>query len=132
MAQVSGRQVGAQRKSLLVVEDDPAIAELLTAIVEDAGCEAIWAADGSTALRLAREARPCLITLDLGLPGLDGRAMLRALRADPATAHIAVVVISAFVHALPADERRAAAAVIQKPFDLEEVIRVIDGILRTA
>ena len=132
MAQAYGREARAQRRCLLVVEDDPAIADLLKAIVEDAGCEAIWAADGSSALRLAHELQPRLITLDLGLPGLDGRAVLRALSADPATAHIAVVVISAYVHTLPADERRAAAGVIQKPFDVDEVIRAIDGILRAA
>src|SRR5581483_11698768 len=85
-----------QRQCLLLVEDDPAIADLLTAIVEDAGCSAIQAPDGVSALRLARELHPCLITLDLGLPTLDGQRVLQALRRDPATAEIAVVIISAF------------------------------------
>jgi CheY-like chemotaxis protein len=131
LAQSNESQAVEQRQCLLLVEDDPAIADLLTAIVEDAGCSAVQAADGLSALRLAHELHPCLITLDLGLPALDGRSVLQALKRDPATAGIAIIIISAFTDTLTPDERGAVTAVLQKPFDVHEVIRVIDGVLHS-
>jgi CheY-like chemotaxis protein len=116
----------------LVVEDDPAIGDLLVSIVKDAGCDAIHAEDGHSALRLARMVHPQIITLDLGLRGLDGRAVLRALKTDPATADISVIVISAFADQLDPQDRRAAFATLRKPFDIDHVIRVIERALHAA
>ena len=121
-----------RRRCLLVVEDDPAIRDLLVAIVKDAGCDAIHAEDGHDALRLARSARPRLITLDLGLPGLDGRAVLRALKTDPATANILVIVVSTYADQLDPRDQQAAFAIVRKPFDIDDLIRQIARALDAA
>ena len=121
-----------RRRCLLVAEDDPAICELLVDVVKDAGCDAIHAEDGHSALRLARAIHPHLITLDLGLPGLDGRAVLRALKSDPVTADISVIVISAYADQLDPQDRRAAYATLRKPFDIDHVARLIERALHAA
>ena len=121
-----------RRRCLLVVEDDPAICDLLVAVVKDAGCDAIHAEDGHSALRLARVVHPHLITLDLGLPDLDGRAVLRALKDDPVTADISVIVISAYADQLDPQDRRAAFATLRKPFDIDHVARLIERALHAA
>ena len=73
--------------------------------------------DGDRVLPLALEMQPDVVGLDLSLPGMDGYALAAALRADPTTAHIPIVVLSA--HAYPEDEQRAreagATAFLRKP-----------------
>jgi signal transduction histidine kinase/CheY-like chemotaxis protein len=86
-AQLPGRLV-------LVAEDDDEFARALTADLAAAGYRTVRARDGDAALRLARSERPDAITLDLVLPGRDGWEALQALKADPATAAIPVIIIS--------------------------------------
>src|SRR5262245_16128660 len=99
----------------LVVEDDPGIAEFLADALALDG----WAAERrESALGLGallRRWRPDVILLDLGLPYRSGVALLGALKADPATAGIPVVVVSALPEALPSARRAQAAAVLTKP-----------------
>ena len=66
--------------TILVVEDEPQIVRLVSDYLEHSGFGVLTAADGPTALRTARTARPDLVVLDLGLPGLDGLDVARALR----------------------------------------------------
>jgi CheY-like chemotaxis protein len=110
---------------LLVVEDDPAAGRLLAQALQEAGCEVAQAHDGEAALQLARALRPRLITLDLSLPGLHGREVLAALRSDPRTAGIRVVIISGYADALSQAERQGAVAIIRKPYDIGYVTRLI-------
>jgi signal transduction histidine kinase/CheY-like chemotaxis protein len=83
---------GAER--VLVVEDDPNAFELLAAALASAGYVAIRARHGEEALRLAREARPIAVTLDLVLPGVDGWEVLKRLKSDETTRDLPVVIIS--------------------------------------
>jgi HAMP domain-containing protein/CheY-like chemotaxis protein len=80
--------------SLLVVEDDLAFARILTDLARAHGFKVIRATNGTTALALAREYRPHAVTLDLGLPDLDGRVVLDRLKLDPNTRHIPIQIIS--------------------------------------
>ena len=72
---------GHRRGSLLVVDDEPTITEVLSRYLERAGYETRVARDGPQALELAGARRPDLVILDLMLPGLDGLEVMRRLRA---------------------------------------------------
>ena len=117
---------GATR-TVLVVEDDEAVSQLLVALLQDRGYAAVPAYDGPSAVRLARQIRPHLITLDLALPSMDGHAVLEQLKADPTTREIPVVVISAFTQILPAGDRKKLAYLLGKPFDVTEVLDVVQA-----
>ncbi len=112
---------------VLVVEDDRAVSELLIDLLKERGYGAVPAYDGRMAMRLARQIRPHLITLDLALPEADGHAVLEGLKADPTTRDIPVVVISAFTQILPAGDRKKLAYLLGKPFDVTEVLEVVQA-----
>jgi CheY-like chemotaxis protein len=103
---------------ILVVDDDPDIVEVLRCLLHDAGYEVVTADDGA-ALPLARERQPRVILLDILMPGMDGVEMSRCLRADPATAHIPIIALSAtpqWLPALPVNDR------LTKPFKLGHLL----------
>jgi signal transduction histidine kinase/DNA-binding response OmpR family regulator len=79
---------------VLVVEDDPDIAAVLRTYLESDGYTVEVATDGQHAIQAARERRPFAITLDISLPKLDGWSVLNALKREPATADIPVIVVS--------------------------------------
>jgi CheY-like chemotaxis protein len=116
-----------QKRTVLVIEDDEAVSELLVALLKDRGYGAVPAYDGQSAIHLARRLVPHLITLDLALPGTDGHEVLASLKADPTTRDIPVVVISAFTQILPAGDRKKLAYLLGKPFDVSEVLEVIQA-----
>jgi CheY-like chemotaxis protein len=79
---------------ILLVEDDPAVAELYRYRLEFGGHQVVVAGDGELALTMAREHRPRLIFLDIRLPKLDGLGVLVALKEDPDLSSIPVVMLS--------------------------------------
>ncbi len=79
---------------ILLVEDSKFLRLVTERALAHAGYEVLTAADGESALQLAREKRPHLILLDLLLPKIAGLDVLKALKSDPATAAIAVVVLT--------------------------------------
>src|SRR4051794_22814421 len=83
-----------RQERVLVVEDDAHAYELISMALASAGYLSVRARHGEEALRLAREARPIAITLDLVLPGVDGWEVLKTLKSDAATRDIPVVIIS--------------------------------------
>ena len=85
---------GGPAVRILLVEDDAAVAELYSIRLEVDGHAVLLAADGEAALEMARKEMPQLVFLDIRLPRLDGLAVLSALKADPATAAIPVVMLS--------------------------------------
>jgi DNA-binding response OmpR family regulator len=117
--------LGAPRP-ILLIEDDPTIGEALHAFFQDEGYPVTWLREGLPGPATARAAQPCVVLLDLGLPDVDGRHVLRALKADPATSAIPVVVVSATVSLLDAHERALADAVLAKPFELTTLLELIE------
>jgi CheY-like chemotaxis protein len=126
-ASVSQVSEPANARTVLVVEDDDAVSALLVDLLNERGYHAVPAFDGRTALSLARRLKPHLITLDLAVPGIDGAGVLQRLKADPGTRDIPVVVISAFTQILPAGERKKLAYLLGKPFDVSEVLEVVQA-----
>ncbi len=90
---------------VLVVEDNPLSLELVVALLDQAGCQAITAETADAGLRLATSESPDLILMDMQLPGISGYEATQRLKADPATAMIPVVAITA--SAMRGDEDRA-------------------------
>jgi PAS domain S-box-containing protein len=80
--------------TVLVIDDDPAVRNLMVRFLGKEGFRVLPAADGEAGMELARDARPDVITLDVMMPGLDGWGVLAALKADPALADIPVVMLS--------------------------------------
>jgi len=79
---------------VLVVDDDLVVHDLMTRYLTREGFVAVTTSDGDEALRLAKELRPIAVTLDVMMPRMDGWTVLTALKADPATADIPVIMLS--------------------------------------
>ena len=118
------------RTRVLVIDDDQTARELLQRGLEkEEGFEVILAAGGEDGVRLAREKKPDVITLDVLMPGIDGWAVLKALKSDPATASIPVVMVS-MVDDKDIGYALGASDYVLKPFDrdgLAEVLRRYKG-----
>ncbi len=107
-------------RCVLIVEDDRAFARQLLDLARDRGFPGILAADGETGLALADFYTPSAILLDLGLPGLDGMAVIDRLKDSLRTRHIPVHVISGHEGKL-ASLKKGAAGFLQKPVNMEQL-----------
>jgi CheY-like chemotaxis protein len=109
---------------ILVVDDDTAIRELMVAAFEDEGYHVLQAADGAQALHLVSQTRPSVVVLDIQMPGIDGLEVARRLKADPETAAIPLVAVSA--HARGAEVLgTGCCAFVAKPFDLMVLVSAV-------
>lgn len=123
-------------RSILYIEDDDDIREVASLTLRlVAGFEVLTAAGGEEGIVSARTARPDLILLDRMMPGLDGIATLARLRADPETAAIPVIFLTARSQQDEIEDliSKGAAGVVGKPFDpmtLGDSLREIWGTLR--
>ena len=117
---------------VLVADDDDDILLLVTTRLRRDGFDVIQARDGDEALDLALEHRPAIAVLDVGMPGLDGLEVVRAIRSDDATRAMRVVLLTA--KAQESDVRRGydvgADLYVKKPFspaDLSAKVRELAG-----
>ena len=108
-------------KRILLIEDNPQNRYLASFLMEARGWEMVHAEDGPTGVDLAAKTLPALILLDIQLPGMDGYAVARALRADPTLADTPIVAVTSY--AMAGDRERCLAAgcngYIEKPIDPE-------------
>ncbi len=116
---------------VLVVEDEPHIAEVLEAYLRRDGFRTERAADGESALRLFREAKPDLILLDVMLPKVDGFGVLQRIRQAGTTP---VIMLTARVEDIDriVGLRMGADDYVLKPFNLTEVVERVKAVLRRA
>jgi CheY-like chemotaxis protein len=121
-----------QGARVMVVDDSATIRAVLGRMLEVDGYQVTRAVDGESALELARSEPPALIFLDIVLPGINGFAVLRALRHDPLTQHVPIVMISGNQQATEQFyvQRFGADDFISKPFGHAEVARSIDRLVR--
>ena len=113
--------------AVLLVDDDPALLQLLEFFLERKGLEVTTTSDGTEALALARRAIPDLIVTDLMLPVMGGRELREHLLADPRTAHIPVLLLTAAPSPQP---EGTFAEVITKPFALDDLFERIQRHIR--
>ena len=118
-------------KKILVVEDELKIARLVRDYLQQAGFDVVEAADGRTALTLARAERPDMIVLDLGLPEVDGLDVTRRLRAESAVPIIMLTARSEESDRIVGLELGADDYIV-KPFSPKELIARIRAVLRRA
>ncbi|WP_224248612.1 response regulator [Hyalangium gracile] len=121
----------AAGSTVLVVDDDPLMQQLVVGQLEPAGFKVIPAGDGVMALRLAREAKPQAIILDIHLPRLDGWSVLSQLKSEPGLASIPVILVSV-------EEQRArgyslgACEYLVKPVEPDRLVEVVTRTLGNA
>jgi DNA-binding response OmpR family regulator len=112
---------------VMVVEDDDTIRQLITVNLELEGFDVVTATDGQDALDRVKDAAPDVVTLDVMMPRVDGWETALRLRADAATAHIKVVLLSARAQGRPAARGREIGvdAYLTKPFDPDQLIEIV-------
>jgi len=112
---------------ILLVDDDPAILRLLDVNFRMEGFDVDAASHGEEALACVARATPDVVVLDLMLPGMDGREILRRLREVPATADVPVLFLTARgrEEATAGDDTRY----VQKPFDTVELVAAVRAML---
>ena len=110
---------------ILVIDDDPAVLDLMTRFLQREGFAVRTALDGETGLRLAAELRPGAILLDILMPHVDGWAVLSRLKADPALSDIPVVVVS-FVDERGLGYSLGAADYLVKPVEWDRLKQALD------
>ncbi|MFP4596787.1 MAG: two-component system response regulator [Persicimonas sp.] len=134
---IGGAEAGAegadqpvsQRQTVLVIDDDPSVRDLLCRVLQHEGFHVVTAASGSEGLLLAEQLVPCAITLDVMMPSMDGWTLLSELKAHPDLAKIPVVIItivseSARGYALGADHY------LVKTVDRGELVAVMNNYRR--
>ena len=116
--------VRASGGRILIIDDDPAVHELLAEALRPAGYTLEFAASGAEGLRLAKELHPAVITLDVLMPDMDGWVVLSLLKADPDLATIPVIMLT-----VRADQdfgfAMGVADYLQKPIDRERLVAVL-------
>jgi two-component system, cell cycle response regulator DivK len=117
---------------MLLIEDNEQNQYLVTFLLEKHGYEIVVASDGLAGIALAEQETPSLILLDIQLPMMDGYAVARQLRANPALAHVPVVAVTSY--AMPGDREKALAAgcdgYLEKPINPETFVSQVEGYLR--
>jgi two-component system phosphate regulon response regulator PhoB len=118
--------------SVLIVEDEPAIAELLAVNIKHAGYHPLQARDVDGANALVSEVLPDLIVLDWMLPGTSGLVFLRRLRADSSTREVPVIMLTARTEELASVDGLEAGAddYMARPFSPKELVARIKAVLR--
>jgi CheY-like chemotaxis protein len=114
-------------RDVLVVDDDLYLTEIIADVLEAEGHTARKANNGLEALELIRERKPQIILLDLMMPIMNGWELASTLHTHPDWSDIPVVVITAAYHADRKQQVDGARAVITKPFDIDQLVQVVEA-----
>ena len=118
---------------VLIIEDNAKNLELVRDILQAKGYGTLEAGTAEDGLRIARAHAPDLILMDIQLPGMNGIEGLRALRAEPVTARIPVVAITASVMLADREQimRAGFDGFVEKPITVRSFLEVVEGVLQT-
>ncbi|MDD5629760.1 MAG: response regulator [Elusimicrobia bacterium] len=116
---------------IMVVDDDPLVGELSSALLRDAGYEVELVDDSIRALELIKAKPPAVAVLDILMPGLDGMTLCHRIKSDPGTKEVRVVIVSG--KAFHADRKRAldygAELFIEKPYDVDTFAKQVAALI---
>ena len=124
--------VNSTMATILVADDNRANREALAALLESAGNNVVRAVDGREALARAQEARPELVISDVLMPAMDGYELARRLKADPATAGVAIIFYTAYFGGQDAQalaQAHGVSRVLLKPAENAEILRQVQAVL---
>jgi CheY-like chemotaxis protein len=117
--------------SVLIVEDHPTMRDAMRLVLEEGGYDVEEASDGEAGIAMARERAPDVVLLDLNIPVVSGAEVLEALKGEPSTAHVQVVIVTATGEE---GRRRAisqgADGYITKPFSPLALLKIVEQVLR--
>lgn len=122
-------------KTVVVVEDEPAVMSLLCMVLREQGYEVMTAGNGKDGIDRVLEEKPDLVLMDVLLPGVQGGEAIRYLKGQPGLENTKVVLMSSL---RPEDfdrifaNRSGADAYLQKPFSTEDVLRAVETLLSPA
>ncbi len=121
---VTSKNVAKDAATVLVIDDDPSIRDLIRRSLDKEGFRVIVAKGGNEGLRLAEEVQPDIITLDVMMPDMDGWAVLKAIRASIDLVRVPVIIISTV------DDKNLGYALgateyLTKPFNREQLIEIV-------
>ena len=118
-------------RTLLVADDEDGVRALVRMTLEGESLEILEAADGEQAVAMAREHHPDVVLLDVMMPGRSGFDVCRDLKADPSTAGITIILLTARAQNADREEGQAAGAddYFTKPFSPIALLRKVDDVL---
>ena len=115
-------------KKILVVEDDPGILEVIQIVLEEAGYDVLLD-DGSNVYRRVEEHMPNLVLLDILLVSEDGATIAKKLKANKATSHIPLILVSADLHTEKKAQEAGADGFLRKPFNIDDLEKLVKKFL---
>lgn len=117
-------------KTILVVDDELASAEVLSLILEEEGYRTFCAANGQQGLARAHDVQPQLVILDFMMPVMNGAGMAKALRESPATRHIKILMNSSLPEDAVREHFSNYDAFLRKPYNVDVALGMIANLLR--
>lgn len=114
---------------ILIVEDQPDVAELIDVVLKGEGYVVAVARDGAQGLMLARDWNPDLILMDIMLPFVDGGTLISKLRREPETARLPIIAMSASSTLRDRSAELEADALLSKPFDVDAMLVQVQFLL---
>jgi CheY-like chemotaxis protein len=124
------KKAGPARKTILVVDDELGILEVLEAILSDAGFKVISAMNGQEAMALLQEEVPDLVIVDFMMPLLDGAGVIKAMRADGRLGRVPVLLASALPEQTISERCTGYDAFLRKPYKTEKLMEEISRLLK--
>jgi CheY-like chemotaxis protein len=118
-------------QTILVVDDEFGVAEVLAVELEDEGYRVVMAANGKHGLERLAESKPVLVVLDFMMPIMDGAKMAHAMRAVPEYRDIPIIMTSAAPEAAVRARFDGYAAFLRKPFKASELMRHVNALLKS-
>ena len=124
--------MSSEPNTVVCIEDEPGVIELIRLILERRGLKVVGAGGGVEGLQVIRQVKPSLVLLDLMMPGMDGWEVYRRMKADAMMKTIPVIIVTAKAEGIDEVLAKHIAKVddyIKKPFSLQELLQAIERVL---